>query len=79
MTSFPVCKKTSLSRKRCLTEVKLLLNTNRKLVSPIQNPSLKTVYSTPKQRYNEDGIFGLQENLIMLETAHDRRKLSMKH
>ena len=45
MTSFPVSQKTSLSRKRCMIEMKLLLNTNRKPLLPFRIPSLRVVQS----------------------------------
>ena len=77
MTPFPVCKKVSLSRKRCTIEVILLFNTDRKLVSLIQNSSLKTVYNAPYRRFYVAVISAFRENLILSETAHDRWKLSM--
>jgi len=47
MTSLTVCKKTSLSRKWCMIETTLVLNTDRKSVSPFQLPLLRTVHSAP--------------------------------
>ena len=47
MTSFLVCKKMSLSRKWCMMEMRLLLNTNGKPLSPIQILSSRTVHSAP--------------------------------
>ena len=76
MTSVPVCKNTSLFRKRCMIEIKLLLNTKRKPVFPIQIPSLRTGHSAPQRKYIDDVIFGLQENLLISETVYDRRKMS---
>ena len=54
MTSILFCEKTSLSVKRRMIEVKLLLNTNKESGLPILNPSLVTVYSAPWRRYNDD-------------------------
>jgi len=41
MTSYPACNKTSLSWKPCITDTKLLWNTNRKPWSLFQIPSWK--------------------------------------
>ena len=70
MTSFPVCKKTLFSRKRCIKEVKFPLNTNRKSGLLFQNTSIDIAYGALERKYNDDVIFGLQENLIMSETVH---------
>ena len=79
MTSFPVCKKTSLSRKLCMIEVKLLKNTNRKSWSPFQNLSWKIPCGAPQRRYHHDVISGLQENLIISDTMHDRGEVTKEH
>ena len=75
----PVCKKTSICRKRCIIGVKLLLNTNGKPYKPFLNPLLKTVFSAPQRRCHDDVTFGVQENLIISETVYIRRTTSMKH
>ena len=76
LTSFPVCKKTSLSRKQCIIELKLLQNSNRKPLSHFQIPSSRTVHSASQRRYTDDVIFGLQENFIISETVYNRRTIS---
>jgi len=43
MTSYPACKKISLSRKTCIADKKLLLITLKKSWSRFQNPSWKSV------------------------------------
>jgi len=54
MTSYPVCSKTSLSRKPCITAVKLLWNAIRESQSLFQNPSLKSGYSAPWNSLHND-------------------------
>ena len=79
ITKFTVCKNTLVSRNRCMTEVKSLLNTNRKLRSRIQNPLLEPICSAPYRRYHDDVVSGLQGNVTMSETVLERRKQSMEH
>jgi len=45
LTSFPVCNKTSLSRKPCIPDKKLLWNAIRKSWSLFQNPSWKIAWN----------------------------------
>jgi len=54
MTSYPACNKTSLSRKPCISDKKLLLITIRKSWSLIQNPSWKIARSVPWRRTDDD-------------------------
>ena len=49
------------------------------LGSPFQNPSLKIVYGAPWRGYHHDLISGLQENVIISETVHDRNKVTIEH
>jgi len=56
MTSYPACNKTSLYRKPCTPDKKLLWNTMRKSWSLFQNPSWKIVWSVPCRRNHDDVI-----------------------
>jgi len=47
MTSYPACNKTSLSRKPCIPDKKLICNTISKSWSLFQNPSWKIAWSAP--------------------------------
>ena len=47
MTSVPVCKKITLSWKRCMIEMHFLLICFRKMLSSFWNSSLRTVYDAP--------------------------------
>ena len=59
-----------------MIEVKFLLNTNMKLVSPAHNCIHRI---PPVDTYIDDVTFDLQENLIISETVYDIRKLTMEH
>ena len=78
LISFPVCKKTSIYRKRSIIEVNILLNTYRKPYKPFIIPLLETVFSAPQRRYQDDVTFGAQENLIISEKVYIRRTNSME-
>jgi len=56
MTSYPPCNETSLSRKPCIPDKKLLLNTISKSWSLFQNPSWKIAWSAPWRRNHDDVI-----------------------
>jgi len=61
MTSYPVYNiKTSLSRKPCIQDEKLLWNAIRKSWSLFQNPSWKIAWSAPWRRNHDDVISGLK-------------------
>ena len=62
-----------------MIEVKLKLNTHLKLGSPIQNPSLTTVYRTHHRIYQHDVISGFQEIINIPKTVHARGKVTIKH
>jgi len=47
MTSYPACNKSTLSRKPCIPDKKLLLITIRKSWSHLQTPSWKIAWSAP--------------------------------
>jgi len=55
MTSCPPCNKTSLSRKPCIPDIKLIWNTMRKSWSHFQKPSWKIALSAPWRR-NHDNV-----------------------
>jgi len=65
MTSYPVGNKTSLSRKPCIADKRLLWNVMRKSWSHFQEPSCKTSWSAPWRRNNDDVISGLESNLVL--------------
>jgi len=54
MTSYPVCNKTSISRKPCIPDKMLLWNVIRKSWSLFQNASWKIPCSTPWWRNHDD-------------------------
>jgi len=60
MTSYPPCNKTSLSRKSCIPDNKLIWNTIKKSWSHYQNPLWKIAWNTPWQRNHDDVISGWQ-------------------
>jgi len=60
MTSYPACNKTSLSRKRCIADKKLLWFAIRKSWSLFQNLSWKIAWSATWRRNHDDVISGLQ-------------------
>jgi len=59
MTSYPSCNETSLYRKPCIPDKKLLWKTMRKSRSQFQNPSWKIAWSAPRQRNHDDVIYYL--------------------
>jgi len=75
-TSYPVCNKTSLSRKPCIPDKKLIWNTISKSWSLFQNPSRKITWSAPLRRNHDDVISGWQWNLVISETMHPRWKVT---
>jgi hypothetical protein len=77
MTSFPVYKKTSISRKGCVIEQKLPLLANRKLGLISQNLSMKTMSSAPYRRNHHDVISGFQENHNISEMVFVREKTTL--
>jgi len=60
MTSYPVGNKTSLSRKPCIPDKKLLWKAIRKSWSLFQNPSYKIAWSASWRIIHDDVISGLQ-------------------
>jgi len=70
MMSYPVCNKTSLPRKPCITAEELLWNAIRKSWSLFQNPACKIACSTPWWRTDDDVISGWQSNLGISETMY---------
>jgi len=56
MTSYPVCNKTSLSRKTCIPDKKLLCNAIRKSWSLNHNPSRTISCSAPWRSTDDDVI-----------------------
>jgi len=60
MTSNSPCNKTSLSRKPCMPDKKIIWNTISKSWSLFQNLSWKIALSAPWQRSYDDVIFGFQ-------------------
>jgi len=66
MTSYPPWNKTSLSRKPCIPDNKLLWNTIRKSWSLFQKPSYKITWSAPWRRNHDDVISGLQKTSASL-------------
>ena len=69
MTSFPICKKMSISRKLSAMEAMLLMNTNSQgQCRPYRICHQKTIFGVPKQRiYHDDVIPGLQETSLCLK------------
>jgi len=59
-TSHPAWNKTTLSRKPCILDKKLLRNAIRKSWSLFQNPSCKIAWSAPWRSNHDDVIAGLQ-------------------
>jgi len=78
MTSHRVCNITSLSRKPCIPDKKLLKNAIRKSWSLFQNPSWKIVWSAPWRRNHDDVLSALQWNLIISETINPRWNVTME-
>jgi len=64
MTSYPVCNKTSLSRKSCIPDTNLLWNAIRESWSLSQNPSSKIAWSAPWRKNHDNIISGWQYKLI---------------
>jgi len=60
MTSYPACNKTSLSRKPCIADKKLLWNAIRNSCSLFENPSCIIAWSAPWRRNHDEVISGLQ-------------------
>ena len=76
MTSVPVCKKTSFSRKQCMMKMNFLLISFRKMLSLFQNPPFRTVHSALQRKYHEGVLPVCKWKHYMSETVQDRRKLS---
>jgi len=72
ITSYQTSIKTSLSRKPCIPDGKLLCNTIRKSWSHFQNPSWKIAWSTRWRRNHDDVISDWQKNFVISETMHPR-------
>jgi len=60
MTSYPVGNKTSLSRKPCIADKKLLWNAIRKSWSLLQNSSWKIAWNAPWRQNHDDVLSGWQ-------------------
>jgi len=60
MKLYLTCNKTSLSRKPCIPDTKLLWNAIRKSWSLFQNPSCNMAWSAPRRLTDDDVISGLQ-------------------
>jgi len=65
MTWYPACNNTSLSRKPCNTNKKLLWISIRKSCSLFQSPSWIIIWSAPRLRNHDDVIPGMQKNLVI--------------
>jgi len=61
MTLYPPCNDTSLSRKPCIADKKLIWSSIRESWSLFQNPSYKIAWSAPWRRNHDDVISGLQK------------------
>jgi len=79
MTSYPVGNKTSLPRKSCIPDKKLLWIIIRKSWSLFQNPSGKFALRAPWWWNHHNVIAGLQWNLVVSETMHCTLIVSMDH
>jgi len=64
MTSYPVCNETSLSRKPCIPDEKLLWNAMRKSRSLVQNPSWKISWSDPSSEITMTSYTACNKTLL---------------
>jgi hypothetical protein len=64
VTSFPVCKQSLITRKRCRIEQKLQLTTNTKSGSAFQNPHLHFRCDATWRRNRRDVISVCKQSLI---------------
>jgi len=71
-------KKTSLSRKPCIRDKKLLWNTISKFWSLFQNLSWKIAGSSPWRRNHDDVITGRQQTLLFWKPCIPWWKVAMK-
>lgn len=79
MASVTVSKKIQFSRQRCVLEVKVILRTNVKTLSPFQNPSLQKCAMTSVRVYRKLPKFQKRSNRkdIRLLLIHFRKVLSL--
>jgi len=75
MMSYPIGNKTSLSRKPCIPDKKLLLNVIRKSWSLFQNPSRKIAWSTTWRRNHHDVISGWHKTSLSRKPCITHKKL----
>jgi len=76
LTSYPACNKTSLSRKACIPDKKLLWIAIRKSWSLFQNPSSKIAW-TARWRRNQRSISSQNKMSNSLEMVWDTRNMPM--
>jgi len=79
MTSYPVCNKTWLSGKPCITAEKLLWNAIRMSYGHSFRICHKNCVQRSHARDWCDVIFGWQHNLVFSETMHGSYKVTMDH
>ena len=79
MTTFPVCKQSIKTRKRCEIDQKLQLTTNSKSESDFQNTKLKMRCGATYHRNRCDVISGLYTIANNSETVRDRSKVIINH
>ena len=79
LTSVPVCKKTSLSWKQCMLQMKFLLISFRKMLFPTKICHWEQYTAPPSGSITETSFRLADKNIIMSETVNDRQNLSDEH